>query len=250
MAEPSRVRVGALRATLVALLERLDFPSDDAGRIADVLIESELRGYEDHGVYMLTFLLGWVRGGNVNPRATIRVVDETDSTILFDADRASGVLGATQAMTWCVERARSRRGIALAGLRNSSHFVAAGIYAEMAAEAGLVGFARPNASPLVAPHGGRAGRLRHQPRPMRSQPAAVSRSSSTSRPARPRPPSSTWPSAMGGLRRPARFSTRRGSRPTIRARCGAAARSFRWAARRQGTRASGWRWSSTCWPAC
>ena len=128
-----------------------------------MLVESELRGYADHGVYMLSFLLGWVRAGSVNPRATIRVVDEGESTLVLDADRACGVLGATRAMAWCVERARARRGIALAGLRNSSHFVAAGIYAEMAAEAGLIGFACSNASPLVAPPGGRARTLGTNP---------------------------------------------------------------------------------------
>jgi LDH2 family malate/lactate/ureidoglycolate dehydrogenase len=163
MGEAARVGIDSLRACLLEIFARLDFPAEDAARMAEVLVESELRGYDDHGVYMLNFLLGWVRGGAVNPRARIEVVDETDSTLLLEADRACGVLGATRAMSWCVQRARERRGIALAGLRNSSHFVAAGIYSEMAAEAGLIGFACSNASPLVAPPGGRQRTLGTNP---------------------------------------------------------------------------------------
>src|SRR5437868_3033150 len=108
MGQAARVGIGSLRACLLEIFARLDFPAEDAARIAEVLVESELRGYDDHGVYMLNFLLGWVRGGAVNPRPRIEVVDETDSTLLLEADRACGVLGATRAMSWCVERARER----------------------------------------------------------------------------------------------------------------------------------------------
>jgi LDH2 family malate/lactate/ureidoglycolate dehydrogenase len=59
-----------------------------------------------------------------------------------------------RAMRWCIERARQRKGMAIAGIRNSQ-LIVPGFYARMAAEAGLIGFACANAIPMVAPPGGR-----------------------------------------------------------------------------------------------
>jgi LDH2 family malate/lactate/ureidoglycolate dehydrogenase len=57
-------------------------------------------------------------------------------------------------MRWCIERARQRKGMAVAAVRDWQLVVAAP-YARLAAEAGLIGFACTNFTPLVAPPGGR-----------------------------------------------------------------------------------------------
>jgi ureidoglycolate dehydrogenase (NAD+) len=57
-------------------------------------------------------------------------------------------------MRWCIERALERKGIAVAAVRGWQ-LVVAGPYARLAAEAGLIGFACTNFTPLVAPPGGR-----------------------------------------------------------------------------------------------
>jgi LDH2 family malate/lactate/ureidoglycolate dehydrogenase len=57
-------------------------------------------------------------------------------------------------MRWCIERARERKGVAVAAIRDWQLLVAAP-YARLAAEAGLIGFACTNYVPLVAPPGGR-----------------------------------------------------------------------------------------------
>jgi LDH2 family malate/lactate/ureidoglycolate dehydrogenase len=56
-------------------------------------------------------------------------------------------------MRRCIEKAR-RHGFACAAIRRSGHFIAAGPYAMLAAEAGMIGFASSNVSPLMAPTGG------------------------------------------------------------------------------------------------
>jgi LDH2 family malate/lactate/ureidoglycolate dehydrogenase len=89
----------------------------------------------------------------MNPQPHIRVLRETEGVLLLDGDR-SQVVGAVRAMRWCIERARERKGMAVAGIRNSQLNVP-GFYARMAAEAGLIGFACANAIPMVAPPGGR-----------------------------------------------------------------------------------------------
>jgi LDH2 family malate/lactate/ureidoglycolate dehydrogenase len=57
-------------------------------------------------------------------------------------------------MHWCIARARQRKGMAVAAIRDWQLLVAAP-YARLAAEAGLIGFACTNFVPLVAPPGGR-----------------------------------------------------------------------------------------------
>jgi hypothetical protein len=67
-----------------------------------------------------------------------------------------------RAMRWCIDRARERKGMAVAAVRDWQLLVAAP-YARLAAEAGLVGFACTNFVPLVAPPGGRTAVLGTNP---------------------------------------------------------------------------------------
>jgi ureidoglycolate dehydrogenase (NAD+) len=157
------VRIADLRACLAAGLERVGVPPGDAGLIADVLVDAELRGHDDHGAAFLGLLVGWYRAGALNPRPQIRVVQETPSALLLDGDRGCGVLPALRAMRWCVGRARAQRGIASAGVRNAGHCVASAPYVALAAEAGVLGFACANTAPSMAPPGGRTATLSTNP---------------------------------------------------------------------------------------
>jgi len=150
--EMSLVRIEDLRHCLVAAFERLELPPEDAEQVADVLVDSELRGHESHGVHLLGFLVEAYRGG-MNPRPRVRVLRESEGALLLDGDR-SHVVGAVRAMRWCIKRARELKGMAVAGVRNSQ-LIVPGFYARMAAEAGLIGFACANGIPMVAPPGGR-----------------------------------------------------------------------------------------------
>ena len=148
------VRIEDLRHCLIAAFERLELPREDADQVAEVLLDSELRGHESHGVHLIGFLADAYRGGGMNPRPLIRVLRETEGALLLDGD-GSHVVGAVRAIRWCIERARERKGMAVASVRNSQP-IALGYYARMAAGAGLIGFACANAAiPMVAPPGGR-----------------------------------------------------------------------------------------------
>jgi L-2-hydroxycarboxylate dehydrogenase (NAD+) len=150
--ETRLVRIQDLRHCLIEAFVRLELPRVDAEQVAEVLLDSELRGHESHGVHLLGFLADAYRGG-MNPRPRIRVLRETEGALLLEGDH-SHVVGAVRAMRWCIERARDRKSMAVAGVRNSQ-LIVPGFYARMAAEAGLIGFACANAIPMVAPPGGR-----------------------------------------------------------------------------------------------
>jgi LDH2 family malate/lactate/ureidoglycolate dehydrogenase len=147
------VRIDALQTCLEGCLGALGCPPEQATCIASVLVDGELRGYDDHGAFFVGELAGWMRSGAMNPAPRVTVVRETPVSVLLDGDRGCGAVGATEAMRLVAERARAL-GMACAGLRNSGHFIAAAPYVEQAAKAGLIGFACANVTPLMAPAGG------------------------------------------------------------------------------------------------
>ena len=218
--------------------------------LGGLLLDSELRGHPDHGVAALPLLAGFYRDGRLNPRPRVRVLRETDGAILFDGDRGAGPGVPTRAMRWCVDRARERRGMAVAAVRDWQLLVAAPY-----CPAG--GRGRPDRLRLHQlraagrPAGRPDGGPRHQPVRLRA----------------PRPaPSAGGPGrrhdrqldAEGPRRRPAGHAAARGDRarpggaagPPTRARCSRAGCWRRSATRTRPTRASAWRCSSTPWPAC
>jgi LDH2 family malate/lactate/ureidoglycolate dehydrogenase len=136
---------------------------DHAATIAEVMVDSDLRGYPDHGVSMLGLMPALLGMGQLNPRPTIRILSETESALLLDGDRGLGVMPGMQAMRWCIERAKERQGIACAAVRHASHVIASSPYVELAARAGLIGFAGVGANPLIAPPGGRTNVIGNNP---------------------------------------------------------------------------------------
>jgi LDH2 family malate/lactate/ureidoglycolate dehydrogenase len=148
------VRIDELRRCLTAAFERLELSAGDADGLADLLIDSELRGHPDHGVAAIGLLAELYRGGALNPRPEVSVVSETDGALLLDGDRGCGPGAPTRAMEWCIERARECSGMAVAGVRSWQMLVGAP-YVRLAADAGLIGYACTNFNSLVAPPGGR-----------------------------------------------------------------------------------------------
>ena len=90
------VRIEDLRTCLIAAFERLELPREDAQQVAEVLLDSELRGLESHGVHLLGFLADAYRS-SMNSQPRIRVLRETEGALLLDGDR-SHVVGAGRAM--------------------------------------------------------------------------------------------------------------------------------------------------------
>ena len=117
---------------------------------ADVLLKSDLRGIDSHGVARLT---GYVRlwdKKRINTNPDIRIVHQTATTATVDGDAGLGLVVAPFAMQVAIEKAE-KYGSGWVGVRNSNHFGIAGYHALMAVEKDMIGFAMTNASPLVAP---------------------------------------------------------------------------------------------------
>jgi LDH2 family malate/lactate/ureidoglycolate dehydrogenase len=147
-----RVRSEDLRDFSKAVLQKMDVPPADAEVVSAALVDADLRGLGTHGAVRLTLYSQLFRDGLVNPRPRVRLLSESSAHVLLDNDYGLGFLGGVKAMNLCVQMA-AKTGVAMAGVRNSSHFGAAGYYALMAAERNLVGFAASNSYPVMAPPG-------------------------------------------------------------------------------------------------
>jgi LDH2 family malate/lactate/ureidoglycolate dehydrogenase len=117
---------------------------------ADVLLRSDLRGIDSHGVARLSGYVRLWEKQRINPTPNIRIVHETYTTATVDGDAGLGLVVAPFAMQVAIQKAEIY-GSGWVAIRNSNHFGIAGYHALMAVEKDMIGFAMTNASPLVAP---------------------------------------------------------------------------------------------------
>ncbi len=150
------VTAGALRRQIDLILAAWDMAPDDRDAVAAMLVETDLRGIESHGASMLPLYDRMRRAGGLNLKPRPRLVRDEAATALLDADAGLGHPAAIRAMTLAVDKAE-RMGVGAVAVRNSHHFGAAGLYAEMAARRGCLALVTSSARTVaVIPEGGAA----------------------------------------------------------------------------------------------
>lgn len=117
---------------------------------ADVLLKSDLRGIDSHGVARLSGYIRLWEKNRINATPNIRIVHETATTATVDGDGGLGLVVAPFAMKVAIEKAE-KYGSGWVSVKNSNHFGIAGYHALMAVEKEMIGISMTNASPLVAP---------------------------------------------------------------------------------------------------
>jgi LDH2 family malate/lactate/ureidoglycolate dehydrogenase len=122
----------------------------DAILAADVLLRSDLRGIDSHGVARLNGYVRLWEKQRINATPNIRIVHETPTTATIDGDAGLGLVVAPFAMKVAMEKA-AIYGTGWVAVKNSNHFGIAGYHALMAVEQDMIGISMTNASPLVAP---------------------------------------------------------------------------------------------------
>ncbi|MBN1317483.1 MAG: Ldh family oxidoreductase, partial [Anaerolineales bacterium] len=149
MTEITFLPVSVVRDFMIAVFEGLGTPNEDARICADVLITSDLRGIESHGINRLKYYHDRIRAGVQFTRTQIEIVRATETTALIDGHHGMGHVIAHRAMSMAIEKAR-QYGLGAVTVRNGTHFGIAGYYPLMAAEAGMMGFTVTNARPAIA----------------------------------------------------------------------------------------------------
>jgi LDH2 family malate/lactate/ureidoglycolate dehydrogenase len=158
---PMRLTVREARALVDAAMRAVGHTAEDAGTIADHLIDCELRGVSYGGLSRALSIADRVRRTGVS-RTPLRIVKETPVSASVDGGDRIGYVVAHHAMTLAIQKALTG-GIAIVGAHNTWYTGMLSYYAEMAAAEGLVSIIASNASPWVAPHGASEGRFGTNP---------------------------------------------------------------------------------------
>lgn len=126
-------------------------PADDAAICTDVLMESDRRGIESHGVNRFKpIYIDRIERGTLLPTTDLEIVNETPTTLVMDAHDGMGMVASYHMMKRLIQKAK-HYGMAGGAIRNSTHYGIAGYWATMASDEGLVGITGTNARPSIAP---------------------------------------------------------------------------------------------------
>ena len=94
---------------MIDVFEALGTPPDDARICADVLITSDLRGIESHGVGRLKYYYDRIQAGLHRTQTEIEIVKETETTAVIDGHHGMGHVIAHRAMRLAMEKAQAVR---------------------------------------------------------------------------------------------------------------------------------------------
>jgi L-2-hydroxycarboxylate dehydrogenase (NAD+) len=144
------VPVDVLQHFVEQVFAALGTPPEDARICADVLLASDRRGIESHGVGRLKAYYERIRAGVQLVETELEIVQETATTALVDGHHGMGAVIAHRSMRLAMDKAQ-QYGLGAVAVRNSTHFGIAGYYALMAARQGMMGLALTNARPVVPP---------------------------------------------------------------------------------------------------
>lgn len=142
-----------LESLIARLAQAIGLDQEAAAVFADALVDADMHGVSTHGISRLNIYLRRIQAGLIRPDAELKVVRETGSIVMFDADNGLGQVQAVKALKHLMPLAE-RNGVAAGTIRNSQHFGALSYYCNLAAAQGFILLAMTNCEPAMAPAGG------------------------------------------------------------------------------------------------
>lgn len=152
MSESTTVNIEALHAYGMSALVTTGMSESNSRTVADKLVLTDSWGTFTHGNKLLGDYIKRLDAGGTEPLGQAQVVNEGPAWAIVDGGNAKGQIGCDLAMRKAIELA-SEAGVSYVGVRNTSHFGAAGVYPAMAAEANMIGIAMANDIPSVCAPG-------------------------------------------------------------------------------------------------
>lgn len=136
---------------MVDVFKGVGVPEEDAKICAEVLIWADKRGIDSHGTNRLKpIYYDRINDGIQFPKTNFEVVKEGPTTAVVDGHHGMGMVIGKRSMDMAIEKAK-KYGMGMVAVRNSTHYGAAGYYADMAVKAGMIGITGTNARPSIAP---------------------------------------------------------------------------------------------------
>ena len=135
--------VERVREQIAAILRAWGMPETQIATSLNAMLWADLAGVDSHGISMLPPYADWRKAGKLDLKAAPKLVRESASTALLDGGGNLGHHVSTVAMHKAIEKAKVAD-VGVVAVRNSHHYGAAGVYAMMAADAGLIGVSTTN----------------------------------------------------------------------------------------------------------
>jgi len=146
--------VARRKAVVVDAVRNGAISLEEACRRYELSVEEFLawqRAIESHGVARLeSYYVGRIRAGKLKAVPSVRVVRETATSLVLDADNGLGHPAGKRAMLAVIEKAK-QSGTAFGTVKGSNHFGIAGYYAMLALDHGMIGIASTNSVRYGAP---------------------------------------------------------------------------------------------------
>jgi len=132
-----------LKEFIAQMLAALGMAGHIADHTAQLMVQTDLRGVDSHGIGMLPKYVEWIQAGFILPSAEPVVVRDELATALVDGQQGLGHWTSTKATALAIEKAKTF-GAGFVAVRNSNHFGACACYSMMALPHQLVGVAMTN----------------------------------------------------------------------------------------------------------
>ena len=157
-----RVAFAELQQRVERVLLGLGLPAERAALSARLTAETDRDGVKTHGVARLPRFAAQVRAGFIAPAAVPHCVASFGAIERWTGNRGPGNLAAHEAMQRAMALA-AEHGIGCVALGNTSHWMRAGSYGWMAAEAGFAAMCWSNTLPNLPPWGASTPALGNNP---------------------------------------------------------------------------------------
>ena len=129
-------------------------PAESIEMILDTICYANRCDIPTHGIGRLPLYVKKIKTGHFNPKDEVQAIMDSEAVAVLDAHGGFGQVAAKHAIDLALEKA-AKYGIAAVGVRNSNNFATAGYYGDYVARRGMAAFIFANASPAIAPTGGR-----------------------------------------------------------------------------------------------
>ncbi len=140
-----------LEGFMLDSLKSAGLPEEDAKVVCEILITSDKRGIDSHGIGRLKpIYIDRIDAGILNPTTKIDVIKDDKTAAVLDGNNGMGHVVSKKAMEMAIEKAKEY-GMGMVAVRNSTHYGIAGYYNLMATDAGMIGITGTNARPSIAP---------------------------------------------------------------------------------------------------
>ena len=149
--EVLRFKKEDLKEFVIKYFKKLGVAEDDAAIVAEVMLEADLRGIPSHGLIRINMYYGIrLENGYMDPKASYKVISESETTSLIDGGNGLGHIVSVFAMNKAIEKAKISN-LAISVVKNSDHYGIAAYYSMMALKHNMIGISLSNSQPLVAP---------------------------------------------------------------------------------------------------